>query len=66
MLQNVAVTPVFWEELPDLHCLVNFEIQDDNKKQEKIQVYCKTINLPEQQKSIEIKPCWIFYCATTY
>ena len=31
MLQNAAVTPVFWEELPDLHCLVNSKIKDDNK-----------------------------------
>ena len=26
LLQNAAVTPVFWEELPDLHCLVNSKI----------------------------------------
>ena len=54
LLQNAAVTLVFWVEVPDLHCLVNSKIQDDNKNIKRIQVYCKAKNPPALQKSTEI------------
>ena len=56
MLQNAAVTLVFWEELPDLHCRVNSKIQDDNKNVKRSKCIVKSKIHQSSKKSIEIKP----------